>query len=142
MPRGCTKWVAVALIATCSITLPQVCIARDPAVVAKEAANEVGFELAECAAYYVIGAAATEASLPPGSKRDAMVAEEKRIGETALDASARLTSQAVAGARKWENYSIILAKYMYPCKDRVEAPDRRFTYWLKEKEKLPDVSSK
>jgi len=34
---------------------------------------------------------------------------------------------------------MIAAKYMFPCKDRVEAPDKRFAYWLKEKEKLPDL---
>jgi len=34
---------------------------------------------------------------------------------------------------------MIAAKYMFPCKDRVEAPDKRLAYWLKEKEKLPDL---
>jgi hypothetical protein len=52
-----------------------------------------------------------------------------------MDLSAQTTTRQMAGS--WENFSIIAAKYMWPCKDRVEAPDKRFAYWLKEKENCP-----
>jgi len=152
---GQSLWslAAVALLFEAALTAPMPAAARDPTIVAKEAASEVAFELAECAAYYAIAGAAAEASLAHGPERDAIVAGTRKSGDVAFNASVQLTSQKVAAARldlsiqtmtrqmegSWENFSIIGAKYMWPCKDRVEAPDKRFAYWLKEKEKLPDV---
>ena len=127
--------------------------ARDSVAVAKEVSSEVAAELAECAAYYAVAAAATEASFAPSPERDEIVTGAKKAEEAAIVASAQLTSQKIAAARvslsvqtlthqmegSWENFSIVAAKYAWPCKDRVEALDKRFAYWLKEKEKLPDV---
>jgi hypothetical protein len=35
-------------------------------------------------------------------------------------------------------FSGVAARYMFPCKDIVERPDKRFAYWLVEKDKLPE----
>jgi hypothetical protein len=67
--------------------------ARDPVAVAKEASIEVAAEIAQCAAYYAVAAAATEASLAPGPERDEIVAGAKKAEEAAIVAFAQLTSQ-------------------------------------------------
>jgi hypothetical protein len=100
-----------------------------------------------------IVAAGADISLAPGKQRDDAVASFKKSAQTAFEMSVQLTNQKIAEARmnlamqsmmrqldgKGENFSIIGVEYMLPCKDRVEAPDKRFAYWLKEKEKLPDL---
>jgi len=139
------------LIAAAIVCSPS--FARDPAVVAKEATSEVAAELAACAAYYTIVAAGAELSLPPGKQRDDAVVAFKTSANSALVTSAQLTNPKVAEARMTlsmqsmmrqldgnnENFSIIGVQYMLPCKDLLEAPNKRFAYWLKEKEKLADL---
>ena len=36
------------------------------------------------------------------------------------------------------SFSELQAKYLFPCNDIVERPDKRFAYWLTEKAKLSD----
>lgn len=114
-------------------------------------------ELAQCAAFYAIAAAGVEASIAPDQERDDVVASLKKSAETAIGLSVQLTNPKIAAERinlarqkmtrqmegSWENLSSIVAQYKGPCKDRVEAPDQRFAYWFKEKDKekdkLPDL---
>ncbi len=144
---------ATRLAVAAGIAISQPCFARDSVVAAKEATSEVAFELAECAAYYTIAAAAIDVSLAPGNeKKESRASQAKTAAIAALHESEQLTSIDVATARMnlaWrtmiremdgrsENVSIIAEKYAVPCTDRLAAPERRFAYWLSEKAKLPD----
>ena len=143
---------ATPLAVAAGIAISQPCFARDSVVDAKEATSEVAFELAECAAYYTIAAAAIDVSLAPGIEKESPASQAKTAAIAALHESEQLTSIDVAVARMnlaWrtmiremdgrsENVSIIAEKYAVPCTDRLAAPERRFAYWLSEKAKLPD----
>jgi hypothetical protein len=143
---------ATPLAVAAGIAISQPCFARESVVAAKEATSEVAFELAECAAYYTIAAAAIDVSLAPGNEKESHASQARIAAIAALHESEQLTSIDVAAARmnfawrtmiremdgKSENVSIIARKYGVPCTDRLAAPDRRFAYWLSEKAKLPD----
>ena len=147
------KWLKAAVAVVGAIAISGPSFARDPAAVAREATNEVASELAECAAFYAIAAAGMEATIAPDQERYNVVASLKKSAETAIGVSVKLTDPKIAAERinlarqtitrqmqsTWENLSIIVARYKEPCKDRVEAPDKRFAYWFKEKDKLPDL---
>jgi thiamine kinase-like enzyme len=138
------------------MAISQPSVGRDSAAVAKEATNAVAIELAKCAAYYTIAAAAIDVSFAPEAERELRVVQTKQAAVAALRASEQLTSTRVAAAqmdlawetmirqmdRKWENFAIVAEKYMSSCKDRIEAPDVRFVYWMVEKANPPDLSQR
>jgi len=129
------RLAATTLAVVWGMAISQPSVGRDSATVAKEATNEVAIELAECAAYYTIAAAAIDVSLAPEPERELRVAQTKQAAVAALRASEQLTSTRVAAAqmdlawetmirqmeRKWENFSIVAEKYMWSCKDRIAA---------------------
>ena len=141
---------ATTLVVVGGTANSQPSVAAAPVVAVKEATSEVAFELAECAAYYTIAAAAIDVSLAPGPDRELRVAEAKRLAVAALRESEQLTSNQLAAARmdlawetmirqmdrKWENFSVVTDKYDRSCEDRMAAPDRRLAYWLAEKVKV------
>jgi hypothetical protein len=93
------------------------------------------------------------ASDAAGPDRDKLIAMEGQASETAIGTAALLSSQEVAAARMelarqtmvremkhdWANFSLIQVKYLYSCKDIVEQPDQRLSYWVNEKSTLPDT---
>ena len=123
------------LAATTLVVVGATANSADPVVAVKEATSEVAFELAECAAYYTIAAAASDVSLAPGPDRELRVAEAKRLAVAALRESEQLTSNQLAAARmdlawktmirqmdrKWENFPVVTDKYNRSCEDRMAA---------------------
>jgi hypothetical protein len=105
------------------------------------ARNNFAHELAECSAYYQFMAEAPR--LNAAMKRKSLEASD-----FLLSLSVGLTTQELSLARfelalktmmrdidfNWENVSILLNKYAYPCKDVAEDPEARFKYWLKKKD--------
>jgi hypothetical protein len=119
--------------------------------VAEEAKDAVAFELAECAAYYVVAAAAAADASAPQELRDSAKEAALKSANAALEASATLTNPSLAASRMDLSQQVIVrkvkepaglsgvaARYMFPCKDIVERPDQRFAYWLVEKNKLSE----
>jgi hypothetical protein len=128
-----------------------VCAARDLLAVTEEAKDAVASELAECAAYYIIAAAASADASAPQELRDSATQGALQSANAALEASTKLSNPAMAAARmnlfqqamirrvkEPAGFSGVAAQYMFPCKDIVERPDQRFAYWLVEKDKLPE----
>jgi hypothetical protein len=139
----------LALAGTMTVACPA--NARDPAVVAHEAKDEMAAEYATCAAYYVLSSEGMRRA-NMGPETDKAAADGRGFAETAIETSAKLSSQEVAQARmtfalqtmmrkmnnSYENMSLVAAEHAYKCKDLMEHPDQRFKALLAEKEKLPE----
>ena len=77
-PRVRRFATAVACLTGCTASFP---ISAD---IAEGAKNEVAPELAECAAYYIIGAAISSNESVPQELRDTAVEQQRRAAERAL----------------------------------------------------------
>ena len=72
------------------------------------------------------------------------MADQQRFAELAYQMSAQFTNQEIALARmkfsmesmkrkmhnSFEYFSVVAAEYSFPCKDLMEAPEKRLQYWL------------
>ena len=111
----------------------------------QEAKSNVGLEFAECGNYYVLVREGADRSLPSGPERDKAMADQQRLAEFAFQMAAELANQEIALARikfsmesmrrkmhnSFEYLSVVAAEYAFPCKDLMEAPDKRLQFWLK-----------
>lgn len=116
------------------LSAPNVALGYD----ADRARTNFAHELAECAAYYQFVSEAPRLDDP--TKQNSL-----EVSNSLMLLSADLTSQELSLARfelalktmvleidfNWENLSILLNKYAYPCKDAAEDPKARLKYWLK-----------
>jgi hypothetical protein len=132
------------------ITLFALCLVFSHQAVGSDvpyAKSNVAFEFAECGNYYMITRGALEASLPPGKTREKAIEDSEKLAETAYSVSAKLTDPEIALARiklsmenmkrkmkgSFEYYSVIAAEYTFSCKDLMEAPNKRFQFWIDKK---------
>jgi hypothetical protein len=114
----------------------------------QRAKNNLAHELANCAAYYMIAKEGFErGGVGTDQARAAVVVMDESI-KLGVELSAKLTSEELAVSRvklaieenrrkmigTMDNFSIIAAEFAFPCKDLIEAPDKRMKYWL-EKDK-------
>jgi hypothetical protein len=124
--------MAIRLLLVLSL-MPTAAFGYEP----ERARNNLAHELAECAAYYHLS----------GQMQGLTDAQKKAFTDSSaslMQLSISLTSVKVGFARfelsmktmtremdnNWENYSIVLNKYAFPCKDLAENPDTRLRYWL------------
>ena len=107
----------------------------------ERAMNNFAHELADCAAFYMLSSKA------PGLDEST----SKKLLDGGLvfsELSAKFTNEKLALARfelavesmgremenNWSNFSILLNKYGYPCKDLLENPEAKLQHWLNKKD--------
>ena len=107
----------------------------------ERAVTNYAHELAECGAFFEIG------SSIPNIEEDTKKQSDKNALYV-INLSGQMTSKKLALARlemaekdmmreldgRWENFSILLNKYLDLCQQFVEKPDIRFQYWLDKKD--------
>ena len=111
------------------------------------ARNNLASELVNCGVYFVFAAEAIDRHPAKRPQGQASVERYQSLSVTALTLAGELTNVDVTKARMqmakeamgqdmkgtFDNFAIVIAKYATPCKELMEAPERRFQYWLDKK---------